>query len=407
MPSPQKERQFGFTLIELLVVIAIIAILAVVVVLTLNPAELLKQSRDANRLSDMATLGGALGLYATDLSGSSSFSLGVSSTTYISVPDSSTACANLGLPAPAGGYGCAPAGTLQNINTQGWIPMNLSNISAGSPLGSLPIDPVNQTSSGYYYSYAANGTQYEVNAILESTKYRGQFTTNPVISGYPGVIGAGGGPVGSSLFNPSGLIGYWPLDDGTGTAVRDVSGNGNNAGWSSGSSSYIGGKVGPYAALFNATTTRIQRNSIPVTSFTAALWANAFTLTGAFTEPLLSSEVYASTGFRLGVGGTHYVNFWSNEDGGTLRLNSSSTLNANTWYHIVVTYDAVAGVGTMYINGLLAGVATGTVITPITGTLYIGLVGGYNSWTGPIDDVRLYSRVLSPAEVMALYNSQK
>src|ERR1700690_1366993 len=34
----------AFTLIELLVVIAIIAILAVVVILTLNPAELLRQS---------------------------------------------------------------------------------------------------------------------------------------------------------------------------------------------------------------------------------------------------------------------------------------------------------------------------------------------------------------------------
>jgi prepilin-type N-terminal cleavage/methylation domain-containing protein len=50
----------AFTLIELLVVIAIIAILAVVVVLTLNPAEILKQSRDSNRVSDMDTLTHAL-----------------------------------------------------------------------------------------------------------------------------------------------------------------------------------------------------------------------------------------------------------------------------------------------------------------------------------------------------------
>ncbi|KKW47096.1 MAG: hypothetical protein UY99_C0042G0007, partial [Parcubacteria group bacterium GW2011_GWA1_59_11] len=41
----------SFTLIELLVVIAIVAILSAVVIITLNPAELLKQSRDSNRLS--------------------------------------------------------------------------------------------------------------------------------------------------------------------------------------------------------------------------------------------------------------------------------------------------------------------------------------------------------------------
>ena len=58
-----KHKQKGFTLIELLIVIAIIAILAVVVVLTLNPAELLRQARDSNRISDFATIKSALALY--------------------------------------------------------------------------------------------------------------------------------------------------------------------------------------------------------------------------------------------------------------------------------------------------------------------------------------------------------
>src|SRR6185437_16819322 len=63
-----NNNRKGFTLIELLVVIAIIAILAVVVVLTLNPAELLRQARDSNRTSDFATLKSALGLYGADVS---------------------------------------------------------------------------------------------------------------------------------------------------------------------------------------------------------------------------------------------------------------------------------------------------------------------------------------------------
>src|ERR1700691_308696 len=77
----------GFTLIEILVVIAIIAILAAVVVLTLNPAELLRQSRDANRVSDMATLTSALSLYNTDQSGASTFSMGSTTTAYPSTSD--------------------------------------------------------------------------------------------------------------------------------------------------------------------------------------------------------------------------------------------------------------------------------------------------------------------------------
>jgi prepilin-type N-terminal cleavage/methylation domain-containing protein len=94
----------GFTLIELLVVIAIIAILAVVVVLTLNPAELLRQSRDSNRVSDMATLTSALNLYNTDQGGATSYNMGSINTVYVSLPDpaatstAGTNCSTMGLP---------------------------------------------------------------------------------------------------------------------------------------------------------------------------------------------------------------------------------------------------------------------------------------------------------------------
>lgn len=57
----------SFTLIELLVVLALVAILSVVVVVTLNPAELLKQARDSNRLSDLATINTSLNLFSADV----------------------------------------------------------------------------------------------------------------------------------------------------------------------------------------------------------------------------------------------------------------------------------------------------------------------------------------------------
>ena len=143
-----KSDNSGFTLIELLVVIAIIAILAVVVVLTLNPAQLLAQSRDANRVSDMATLTSALNLYTTDQAGASTFNLGNASNTYISKydPNASSTCGSLGLPSfTSGSWACSTSSTYRQTNSNGWIPVNFWNISAGSPLGNLPVDPVNQT----------------------------------------------------------------------------------------------------------------------------------------------------------------------------------------------------------------------------------------------------------------------
>src|ERR1019366_5657121 len=112
----------AFTLIELLIVIAIIAILAVVVILVLNPAQLLAQSRDSARLSDLANLTNALGLYKLDAG--SGGSLGSPQTVYVSLPDpaaTSTAgdqCQGLGLPLLPSGYGyqCAASSTVKRVD---------------------------------------------------------------------------------------------------------------------------------------------------------------------------------------------------------------------------------------------------------------------------------------------------
>jgi prepilin-type N-terminal cleavage/methylation domain-containing protein len=107
-----SSRRSGFTLIELLVVIAIIAILSVVVVLTLNPAEMLRESRDNNRLSDMDTLTHALSLYQTDAATTrNNISFGAPDTVYVSVPDpalrgsATSTCGSLNLPVLPSGFG--------------------------------------------------------------------------------------------------------------------------------------------------------------------------------------------------------------------------------------------------------------------------------------------------------------
>jgi prepilin-type N-terminal cleavage/methylation domain-containing protein len=178
----------GFTLIELLVVIAIIAILAVVVVLTLNPAQLLAQSRDANRVSDMSALNSAISLYATDQGGTSGYSLGTSSIDYVSIPDptapvTGNGCTGLGgtFPTSTGYFACASSTTYRIASSSGWLPINFNQISAGSPFGSLPVDPVNSTSSNLYYSYESNGTTFMLMAKPESQKYQAQLGTNPTM----------------------------------------------------------------------------------------------------------------------------------------------------------------------------------------------------------------------------------
>ncbi len=190
-----SRHRTGFTLIELLIVIAIVAILAAVVILAINPVELLRQSRDSNRLSDLATMTSALSLFIVDTGGSGS--LGNTSFTYLSLADPAatttarTDCAGLGF--PTGYYLCAASSTLWKVDGTGWIPVNFTQASFGTPFSSLPVDPINTSSSHAYYSYFPGSGAFKVVAIPESSKYLSQGAANPQMfqSGSNAALGGG------------------------------------------------------------------------------------------------------------------------------------------------------------------------------------------------------------------------
>ncbi|MAF79683.1 hypothetical protein CL629_01240 [bacterium] len=160
----------GFTLIELLVVIAILAVLATAVVLVLNPAELIRQSRDATRISDLEAINTALGFYLADVD-PSNISLAEASS---DVCPATARCTFASSTSPLGGRTCVvpSAADLSTVGGAGWIDVNLGAITGGSPLSSLPIDPRN-TAPHLFYSYACDSasTWYEINADMESIKY--------------------------------------------------------------------------------------------------------------------------------------------------------------------------------------------------------------------------------------------
>jgi prepilin-type N-terminal cleavage/methylation domain-containing protein len=154
----------GFTLLELLIVIGILAILSAATVLVINPAELMRQSRDSQRLNDLAALNSAIAFY---ISNTSSPDIGSNTVNYATVD----------------GVQCLiPAGALSSNHAQkndgtGWVPIKFSSLTGGSPIGNLPIDPsnVSSTTASYYYVYlVANSTNltYKLMANMESTRYK-------------------------------------------------------------------------------------------------------------------------------------------------------------------------------------------------------------------------------------------
>lgn len=167
-----KQRK-GFTLIELLVVIAIIAVLAVVVILTLNPAELLRQARDSNRISDFATLKSAISLFQADVSTSSVSALGTYTVLYGTSGMIGPTSNFTG--APGWGYATTSVSTLSSstsraVDSTGWIKINFTAISSGAPIGSLPVDPSNNSTN--FYTFAASSTIFKMATLMESAKFK-------------------------------------------------------------------------------------------------------------------------------------------------------------------------------------------------------------------------------------------
>lgn len=180
-----KNEAKGFTLLELLIVIAILAILSVTLVLVLNPAESLKKSRDTQRMSDLATLKTALGLYlttvnnpdlSTDVTDNDRCVGGASAKVFYSaaITDADV----------AGSTGNVVSGIGTTTDGLGWLPVKLDDIAGGSPISNLPLDPSNDPSNGgsditaitnealvYRYACSKTNLTFELNAMLESTAF--------------------------------------------------------------------------------------------------------------------------------------------------------------------------------------------------------------------------------------------
>ncbi|MBI2633737.1 MAG: hypothetical protein HYW80_00300 [Parcubacteria group bacterium] len=161
-----SSKGAGFTLFELLIIVGIIVIGAAAVLLILNPVEYLNRARDSIRINDLQNLRSAL-----DIAEFENKNLGAPNTVYISLPDTSSACGNLGLQTLPSGwvYRCVTAGNLRNVDGSGWVPVNFAALSIKSPFAALPIDPLNSTSTLNYYTYVTGGS-YELNALLDAQK---------------------------------------------------------------------------------------------------------------------------------------------------------------------------------------------------------------------------------------------
>lgn len=196
-------------------------------------------------------------------------------------------------------------------------------------------------------------------------------------------------------FNSS-LIAHYTFDEGSGAAAGDSAGS--NSATLSGGTSFGTGRIGT-AANLNGTSGAVVAPSdfIGTSAMSASLWIyprGPGQITASIIDNGQTRLLYASNS---------RVSFCS--DGSTCPSSATGALPLNAWTHIVVTRDS-AGTTNIYANGSLSGTANQNSGTPVAGTGPVKLgnsPNGAHTFDGLLDDVRIYSRVLSPSEVGELY----
>ncbi|MDQ6936940.1 MAG: discoidin domain-containing protein [Actinomycetota bacterium] len=201
-------------------------------------------------------------------------------------------------------------------------------------------------------------------------------------------------------------VGTWALDENSGTVAHDTSGAGHDVALTGGPA-WVPGKSG--SALQFDGASQYGQTSGPVVdtagNFSVAAWVKLDS-TGHFATAV-SQDGVTTSGFFLQYSAADNRFAFATGEGRAL---SDRAPDLGQWYHLVGVHDANAGTYTLFLNGQpQAKVLTQPSGDAASGLLAIGrgFSGGRNSdfWPGAIDQVHVWNRPLSGADVAQLYQS--
>ncbi|MEV0133053.1 LamG-like jellyroll fold domain-containing protein [Dactylosporangium sp. NPDC050688] len=211
-------------------------------------------------------------------------------------------------------------------------------------------------------------------------------------------------------------VGWWELNDTTtpGSAVTAADSSGsdhlmygsNDVSLTGGAATFSGGGTGLSNGLEGPVLNTTQ-------SYSVSAWVKANTLTGYQTAVGQSGNATGSFYLQYSQAYGKWAFVSPNIDSATPTAynaaTSSNALAANTWVHLVAVFDANTKRMSLYSNNVRGTDATNP--TPFNSafdtTTGIGglLTGtGNNTFAGSIDNVQLYQRALTDADVAALWS---
>ena len=324
----------------------------------------------------------------------------VTSTNYCYVIQAYNAAGSSPLSSPA----CATT-----FNDQGNLtaPTNVQAIPVSSSRIQVTWSPV-ATATAYYIYQSASGGPFTAVAAVTSTSYDAtglSASTNYCyqVQAYNGAFS----PMSASactVTSAAGLEGRWKFDERTGSTAFDSSGF-TRTGTLQGGTSFNTTDVAP---LIDETGHNRSSLSSPggASDFVNVPDANAFSFsTGAFT---VSAWVKTSGTTHIAgkrAAGCGAANWDFGTTGSTVSLQGTNTVSggsvpANTWTQIAASFSG--GTATLFVNGSQVASGAWTPGTSIDGPLNLGNISGCTGSSALVDEVRIYSSVLSASELAVL-----
>ncbi|HYK86302.1 MAG TPA: LamG domain-containing protein, partial [Ktedonobacteraceae bacterium] len=208
-------------------------------------------------------------------------------------------------------------------------------------------------------------------------------------------------------------IDYYRLDEASGTTARDISGNGNNGTYTSRITLNQGGATtdgdtavamtgtgmqhGGGSTLPTGTTSRTVEVWFKTTATPSSPWGSTLVAWGAeSSNEMFAVKVFSSTQVKM--------TNWNNAYYFTVPA-GDNTLDGK-WHYLVETFDGTNT--TFYYDGQNIGTQAVSVNTVLSSVgLVLGSQTGFNDspYNGSLDEVAIYNKVLTAAQIQAHYNA--
>lgn len=206
------------------------------------------------------------------------------------------------------------------------------------------------------------------------------------------------------------LVGYWPLDEGSGSTAYDYSGKENDGTVNDGGDSTVPGSsgvLGQNAYSFDGNNDYVsipQLSSNFSSQVSISGWLNPDTISGDNRQWVVEDgDAFMS---YLGDNASHLY-FRIIAGGSSTTFDTGYEMKLNQWQFIVLTYNGSKM--QVYVDRELKGSKSKSGSLQSVDGISIGndKFSGYDWYSGKIQEVRIYNHVLSPQEINYLYSVGK